>query len=95
MLIGGFNGRPEKLADVCYSWWILSSLYMIERDHWIDKEALVSFILNVLFADFYSSSRDLYSVVSKDVNSSEIYHRGVNVSKLLSGKFGLFLCPEN
>ena len=28
---GGFNGRPEKLPDVCYSWWILSSCYMIER----------------------------------------------------------------
>eukprot|EP01031_Cornospumella_fuschlensis_P042928 gene42928-52455_t len=23
---GGLNGRPEKQADVCYSWWILSSL---------------------------------------------------------------------
>jgi geranylgeranyl transferase type-2 subunit beta len=26
---GGFNGRPEKLPDVCYSWWIYSSLLMI------------------------------------------------------------------
>ena len=23
---GGLNGRPEKQADVCYSWWILSVL---------------------------------------------------------------------
>jgi len=30
-LSGGFNGRPEKLPDVCYSWWILSSCYMIDR----------------------------------------------------------------
>jgi geranylgeranyl transferase type-2 subunit beta len=30
-LQGGFNGRPEKLADVCYSWWILSSCYMLKR----------------------------------------------------------------
>ena len=30
---GGFNGRPEKLPDVCYSWWALSSLVMIQREH--------------------------------------------------------------
>ena len=28
---GGLNGRPEKQADVCYSWWILSSLAIIGR----------------------------------------------------------------
>ncbi|KAJ9142113.1 Terpenoid cyclases/protein prenyltransferase alpha-alpha toroid [Pleurostoma richardsiae] len=42
---GGFNGRPEKLEDVCYSWWVLSSLEIIERTHWIDREALIRFIL--------------------------------------------------
>lgn len=42
---GGLNGRPEKLPDVCYSWWVLSSLYMIGRSHWMDKEALKKFIL--------------------------------------------------
>jgi geranylgeranyl transferase type-2 subunit beta len=26
---GGLNGRPEKLEDVCYGWWVLSSLAMI------------------------------------------------------------------
>ncbi|XP_021674220.1 geranylgeranyl transferase type-2 subunit beta 1 isoform X2 [Hevea brasiliensis] len=43
---GGLNGRPEKLPDVCYSWWVLSSLTMIDRVHWINKEKLVKFILN-------------------------------------------------
>jgi len=43
---GGLNGRPEKTPDVCYSWWVLSSLAMIDRLHWIDKEKLVSWILN-------------------------------------------------
>jgi len=43
---GGLNGRPEKLPDVCYSWWVLSSLSIIERLHWISKEKLISFILN-------------------------------------------------
>lgn len=42
---GGLNGRPEKLEDVCYSWWVLSSLTMIDRIHWIDKSKLVNFIL--------------------------------------------------
>ncbi|KAI1073736.1 terpenoid cyclases/Protein prenyltransferase [Whalleya microplaca] len=42
---GGFNGRPEKQEDVCYSWWVLSSLEMIGRAHWIDRERLIAFIL--------------------------------------------------
>ncbi|KAG8525354.1 uncharacterized protein KY384_008998 [Bacidia gigantensis] len=42
---GGLNGRPEKLEDVCYSWWVLSSLAMIDRLHWIDGEKLSQFIL--------------------------------------------------
>ena len=42
---GGLNGRPEKLEDVCYSWWVLSSLAMIDRLHWIDAEKLKTFIL--------------------------------------------------
>ena len=43
---GGLNGRPEKLEDVCYSWWVLSSLAMIDRLHWIDRDKLTSFILS-------------------------------------------------
>ena len=35
---GGLNGRPEKQADVCYSWWILSVLCLLGRTHWIDRE---------------------------------------------------------
>lgn len=42
---GGLNGRPEKLADVCYSWWVLSSLAILQKKHWIDLEKLESFIL--------------------------------------------------
>lgn len=42
---GGLNGRPEKLEDVCYSWWVLSSLAMIDKVHWIDKSKLTKFIL--------------------------------------------------
>ncbi|THW49434.1 hypothetical protein D6D21_02457 [Aureobasidium pullulans] len=42
---GGLNGRPEKLEDVCYSWWVVSSLAMIDRVHWIDQTKLAEFIL--------------------------------------------------
>ena len=42
---GGFNGRPEKAPDVCYSWWILASLQMLGKAHWVDKDALRMFVL--------------------------------------------------
>lgn len=42
---GGLNGRPEKLPDVCYSWWVLASLKIIGKLHWIDKEKLKNYIL--------------------------------------------------
>lgn len=38
---GGLNGRPEKLPDVCYSWWVLASLKMIGRIDWIDRVSLL------------------------------------------------------
>jgi geranylgeranyl transferase type-2 subunit beta len=41
---GGLNGRPEKQADVCYSWWILSVLSILGRVDWISRDRLASFI---------------------------------------------------
>lgn len=41
---GGFNGRPDKLEDVCYSWWVLSSLSMMEKMEWIERSKLAKFI---------------------------------------------------
>lgn len=41
---GGLNGRPEKLPDVCYSWWVLSALTILGRLHWVDKDHLVCII---------------------------------------------------
>lgn len=43
---GGLNGRPEKQADVCYSWWNIASLIMIGKLDWISKEKLIQFILD-------------------------------------------------
>uniref|UniRef100_A0A7S1XAH0 Geranylgeranyl transferase type-2 subunit beta n=1 Tax=Compsopogon caeruleus TaxID=31354 RepID=A0A7S1XAH0_9RHOD len=42
---GGFNGRPDKTEDVCYSWWVLASLVIIGKQSWIDGKALSDFIL--------------------------------------------------
>ena len=42
---GGLCGRPEKMQDVCYSWWCLSALSILGRLHWIDGAALSRFIL--------------------------------------------------
>lgn len=42
---GGFNGRPEKIPDVCYSWWVLSSLAILKCLHWVSFEHLERFIL--------------------------------------------------
>jgi geranylgeranyl transferase type-2 subunit beta len=42
---GGLNGRPEKQADVCYSWWILSVLSITGRVNWINRDKLATFIL--------------------------------------------------
>lgn len=43
---GGLNGRPEKKQDVCYSWWVLSSLSAIGKINWIDKLKLGEYILS-------------------------------------------------
>ena len=42
---GGLNGRPEKQADVCYSWWILSSLSILDQVSWIHTRKLQDFII--------------------------------------------------
>ncbi|KAG3257821.1 RABGGTB-containing, partial [Ictidomys tridecemlineatus] len=44
-LLGGLNGRLEKLPDVCYLWWVLASLKIIRRLQWIDRNKLQDFIL--------------------------------------------------
>lgn len=42
---GGLNGRPEKLPDVCYSWWVLASLKILGKEQWINSDKLSQFIL--------------------------------------------------
>ncbi|PVV00694.1 hypothetical protein BB560_004914 [Smittium megazygosporum] len=44
-LAGGLNGRPQKLPDSCYSWWVVSSLSILGRIEWIDANAVEKFVL--------------------------------------------------
>ena len=64
---GGLNGRPEKKADVCYSWWVISSLSMLRRQHWIDKEALFRYILSC-------QDREDGGIADKPGNQADVYH---------------------
>jgi geranylgeranyl transferase type-2 subunit beta len=48
---GGLNGRPEKQADVCYSWWILSLMSILGRVDWISKDKLACFIAKAQDSD--------------------------------------------
>ncbi|KGG52358.1 Rab geranylgeranyltransferase [Mitosporidium daphniae] len=63
---GGFNGRPQKLVDVCYSWWVISSLAQLNSLQWIDKAACISFIMSCQdldkggFADRPEDAPDVY-----------------------------------
>ncbi|EIW79753.1 rab geranylgeranyltransferase [Coniophora puteana RWD-64-598 SS2] len=48
---GGLNGRPEKLEDVCYSFWVLSALSTLGKLSWIDSDKLTKFILSAQDTD--------------------------------------------
>ena len=43
---GGFYSRPEKLPDVCYTWWVGASISIIDRKDWIDADKLEEFVLS-------------------------------------------------
>ncbi|XP_028795108.1 geranylgeranyl transferase type-2 subunit beta 1-like isoform X1 [Neltuma alba] len=85
---GGLNGRPEKLPDVCYSWWVLSSLIMIDRVHWINKEKLIKFILNcqvvlaeLLSCDFESDTEN-GGISDRPDDAVDIFHTYFGVAGL-------------
>ncbi|CAH2072937.1 unnamed protein product [Thlaspi arvense] len=72
---GGLNGRPKKLPDVCYSWWVLSSLIMIDRVHWIDKAKLVKFILD-------SQDLDNGGISDRPNDAVDIFHTYFGIAGL-------------
>ncbi|EQC36370.1 geranylgeranyl transferase type-2 subunit beta [Saprolegnia diclina VS20] len=64
---GGLNGRPEKQADVCYSWWNISSLVLLGKLHWINREKLIQFILNC-------QDKEDGGIADRPGNVADIYH---------------------
>ena len=78
---GGLNGRPEKQSDVCYSWWILSSLSILGRVNWIDQEKLADFILEC--------QDPSGGIADRPGNMADVFHTFFGVAGLsLLGKLG-------
>jgi geranylgeranyl transferase type-2 subunit beta len=85
---GGLNGRPEKQADVCYSWWILSGLSILGKVNWIDTSKLGSFILNC-------QDEDDGGIADRPNDMPDVYHTFFGLSGLsLIGKLSEF-CGEH
>jgi geranylgeranyl transferase type-2 subunit beta len=72
---GGLNGRPEKQSDVCYSWWILSSLSLLGRAGWIDGGALARFILDC-------QDDEGGGIADRPGNVADVYHTFFGVAGL-------------
>lgn len=72
---GGLNGRPEKQSDVCYSWWILSSLCLLGRERWIDGSALARFILDC-------QDDEGGGIADRPGNVADVYHTFFGVAGL-------------
>lgn len=84
---GGLNGRPEKVADVCYSWWVVSALAVLGRTSWIDADALAAFILRC--ADAAGGFAD------KPGNVPDPYHTFFAIAGLsLCGRWPAGVCPR-
>lgn len=64
---GGFNGRPQKLQDVCYSWWVLSSMFMNKTEDFFDKELLIKFILEC-------QDEELGGIGDRPGNVHDVFH---------------------
>jgi len=72
---GGLNGRPEKLPDVCYSWWVLSSLACLKRLAWIDSEKLTQFILQ-------AQDPDDGGIADRPDDAADIFHTFFGIAGL-------------
>ncbi|KAF8917068.1 rab geranylgeranyltransferase [Mucidula mucida] len=72
---GGLNGRPEKLEDVCYSFWVLSSLSILKKVSWIDTDKLTKFIL---------SAQDTESggIADRPGDMADVFHTQFGVAAL-------------
>jgi len=72
---GGLNGRPEKKEDVCYSFWVLSALSILNRLNWIDSEKLTEFILS-------AQDPDMGGIADRPNNMADVFHTLFGVAGL-------------
>jgi len=72
---GGLNGRPEKLPDVCYSWWCASSLAVLGRTSWLDRAALARFVLA-------AQDPDSGGIADRPEDAADVYHTFFGVAGL-------------
>jgi len=72
---GGLNGRPEKKEDVCYSFWVLSALSILNKLNWIDSEKLTGFILS-------AQDPDVGGIADRPNNMADVFHTLFGVAGL-------------
>lgn len=72
---GGLNGRPEKQADVCYSWWILSTMSILAKVSWINGDKLASFILKC-------QDEDDGGIADRPSDMPDVYHTFFGIAGL-------------
>ncbi|KAJ2783982.1 Rab geranylgeranyltransferase [Coemansia javaensis] len=77
---GGLNGRPQKLEDVCYSWWALTSLHILGRPHWINRERLAAFILS-------AQDPAAGGIADRPGNVADVYHTCFGIAGLALAGF--------
>lgn len=72
---GGFNGRPEKLPDVCYSWWVLASVAAIGEIDDINLQSLENYILSC-------QDKDDGGFSDRPGNGTDVFHTFFALSAL-------------
>lgn len=77
---GGLNGRPEKLPDVCYSWWVLSSLAVLDSLDVIDQDKLRNFI-------YRAQDPETGGIADREDNQVDVYHTYFGLAGLSLMKF--------
>ncbi|KCV69687.1 hypothetical protein H696_04095 [Fonticula alba] len=69
--------RRPWLPQVCYSWWCLSALTILDRLHWISAEPLSNFILNAQALEDDQYSRESANKLSGQALDDAQDHGGI------------------
>jgi geranylgeranyl transferase type-2 subunit beta len=72
---GGFNGRPEKLPDVCYSWWVGAPIAIIGKQLWVDAAKLKEFVLS-------AQDKDDGGIADRPGNIADPFHTFLGMAGL-------------